>query len=56
MLLRILDRYEIRVPIKGSHAWWNPVLIFITCPRLPSEELVYYDRINDQMSVIEDIE
>lgn len=28
--LRMLDRYPIQLPVKGSHCWWMPDLIIIT--------------------------
>jgi hypothetical protein len=31
--LRILDRYEVQVPIKGDFVRWNPAVIFITTPK-----------------------
>ena len=31
-LLRLLDRYELNVPIKGAFVRWNPKIIFITTP------------------------
>lgn len=34
-LLRILDRYEVDVPIKGGFVRWNPSVIFITAPMPP---------------------
>lgn len=36
-LLRLLDRYPIKVPIKGDFAEWIPKLIFVTCPWDPRE-------------------
>jgi hypothetical protein len=35
-LLRLLDRYPVQVPIKGSHTWWLPDRIYITTNILPS--------------------
>jgi len=35
-LLRLLDGYRIRVPIKGSFVTWMPMLIIITAPMDPS--------------------
>jgi hypothetical protein len=32
-LLRVLDRYELQVPIKGGFVRWNPQFIFITTPK-----------------------
>lgn len=29
-VLRLLDRYPVQVPIKGSHVWWIPKTIYIT--------------------------
>lgn len=34
-LLRLLDRYTLRVPFKGGFVEWNPEIIFITCPSPP---------------------
>lgn len=31
-LLRLLDRYELNVPVKGNFVRWNPKVIFITTP------------------------
>lgn len=36
-LLRLLDRYELQVPIKGGFSRWNPGVIFITSPQSPRE-------------------
>lgn len=36
-LLRLLDRYDVRVPVKGSFTTWRPRFIFITCPRSPTD-------------------
>lgn len=36
-LLRLLDRYELSVPIKGGFARWNPGVIFVTAPKTPRE-------------------
>ncbi len=30
MLLQLLDRYPVRVPVKGAHTWWMPTKIVIT--------------------------
>lgn len=38
LLLRLLDRYPLQVPIKGSFVWWNPRIIIITS-NLPPETL-----------------
>jgi len=37
MLLRLLDRYPVMVPTKGSHAWWKPEIIYITTNILPKD-------------------
>ena len=29
-VLRLLDRYIERVPIKGSHSWWTPKRVYVT--------------------------
>ena len=50
----MLDRYPLRVPIKGGFAWWNPKQIFVTCPRLPEEEFVRHGA--EQNQVYEDVE
>lgn len=34
-LLRLLDRYPMRVPVKGDFTSWNPDYIFITSPYKP---------------------
>jgi len=34
-LLRVLDRYPFKVPLKNGFAEWNPDVIFITCPYSP---------------------
>ena len=39
-LLRLLDRYSVSVPIKGSHVWWCPDEIYITTNYHPKE---WYD-------------
>lgn len=35
--LRVLDRYPERVPVKGSFAWFNPSVIFVTSNRQVDE-------------------
>lgn len=42
-LLRILDRYPLDTPVKGSFTFWNPERIIITCPRIPQEEFVNHE-------------
>jgi len=34
-VLRLLDRYPLRVPFKGGHVEWQPQVIFITAPQSP---------------------
>ncbi len=34
-LLRLLDRYPVLVPTKGSHTWWLPNEVFVTTNILP---------------------
>lgn len=36
-LLKLLDRYPMRVPIKGGYVSWAPHEIYITSNRAPSE-------------------
>lgn len=36
-LLRLLDRYPVLVPTKGSHTWWLPDEIYITTNILPKD-------------------
>lgn len=36
-LLRLLDRYPLRVPVKGSFVPWNPEYLFITSNLQPTE-------------------
>lgn len=36
-LLRYLDRYPMRVPVKGGFVVWNPLRIYITSSRHPSQ-------------------
>ncbi len=35
-LLRLLDRYALRVPYKGGFRAWVPKVIYVTCPQPPS--------------------
>lgn len=36
-LLRLLDRYPMKVPIKGDYVEWNPSTIYITSNKSPTE-------------------
>lgn len=42
--LRILDRYPVQVPSKGSHQWWLPRTIIITSNFHPREWYIWEDR------------
>lgn len=42
-LLRLLDRYRLKVPVKGGFKWWNPRRIIITCPVKPDELFVNHE-------------
>lgn len=44
-VLRLLDRYPVPVPTKGSHTWWLPDEVFITSNILPS---LWYDKWEDR--------
>lgn len=37
MLLRLLDRYPLSAPVKGSYTRWLPKYIFITAPKSPTD-------------------
>lgn len=39
-LLRLLDRYPLRVPIKGGFTEWSPDYIYITCINRPEVEFM----------------
>lgn len=36
-LLRLLDRYRMKVEVKGGYRSWRPSKIYVTCPKPPSE-------------------
>lgn len=36
-LLRLLDRYPVQVPVKGSHTWWMPDIIYVTSNVYPED-------------------
>lgn len=44
-LLRVLDRYPLQVPVKGSFIQWSPKIIIVTCPVLPE---VLYSNLENQ--------
>lgn len=43
-LLKLLDRYNFQVPVKGGHAWWAPARIYITSNIDPK---LWYQGVND---------
>ncbi len=43
-LLRLLDRYPVLVPTKGSHTWWLPNEVFVTTNILPKLWFAWKDR------------
>lgn len=46
LLLRLLDGYPLRVPVKGGFTVWEPERIWITCPLSP--ENLYQGQLNYQ--------
>lgn len=49
-LLRLLDVYPLRVPIKGGFVQWRPKCILITCPQKPEDFCAhYYNECHDQL-------
>lgn len=49
MVLRLLDGYEMSLPVKGGFTRWCPKEIWITCPLPPSE--VYFRRLQNHGSI-----
>ena len=43
-LLRLLDRYPVLVPTKGSHTWWLPDEVFVTTNILPKDWFKWENR------------
>ncbi len=43
-LLRLLDRYPVLAPIKGSYTWWLPEKIFVTTNILPKHWFKWENR------------
>jgi len=43
-LLRLLDRYPVLVPTKGSHTWWLPTEVFVTTNILPKDWFKWENR------------
>ncbi len=44
-LLRLLDRYPVLVPTKGSHTWWLPTQVFVTTNLLPKDWYKWDNRV-----------
>lgn len=51
-LLKLTDRHDINVEVKGGSVFFNPEVIIITCPRSPEQEYVNHNT----NEVYEDIE
>lgn len=51
--LRLLDRYELSVPIKGGFTRWNPAFIFITTPKTVIETFDYDNRESEDLKQVE---
>lgn len=49
LMLRLLDGYQLRIPIKGGFTVWNPHTVYITCP-LPPEK-IYAGQLQYQGSI-----
>lgn len=43
--LRLLDRYPVRAPVKGSFVWWNPEVVHVTTNIHPTEWYDYSKRV-----------
>lgn len=43
-ILKLLDRYPLLVPIKGSWVRWSPKVIILTCPVPPREAYQWLDK------------
>lgn len=52
-LLRLLDRYELQVPVKGGFVRWNPEIIFVTTPKNPRETFTTEWREEEDLRQIE---
>lgn len=48
-LLRLLDRYPLRVPIKGGYVEWIPTTIFITSNKSPEELYTWEEKTRDDI-------
>jgi hypothetical protein len=51
--LRILDRYELDVPVKGGFARWNPQFIFVTTPKTITQTFDYEFRDPEDLRQVE---
>jgi hypothetical protein len=49
LLLRVLDRYPLRVPIKGGFVQWSPEVIIITAVCEPSDGWMHVTEDRDQL-------
>lgn len=47
-MLRLTDRYQIQVQIKGGFTWWKPKVIIFTCPVNVRECYTYIDKDGEQ--------
>lgn len=45
--LRLLDRYPQRVPIKGSHAWFRPLIVFVTTNVHPRDWYIWSNSVTN---------
>lgn len=43
-LLKLLDKYGLRVPVKGTFIEWKPVKIWVTCPYTPEVFTSFFHR------------
>lgn len=50
-LLKLLDRYDTRVNVKGTSMRWEPETIIITCPRPPAEEYTFWRNSTEHQAV-----
>lgn len=48
-MLRLLDRYPLRVEVKGGHRAWNAETIYVTCCKPPNEVYELADDSIDQL-------
>lgn len=49
-LLRLLDRYPLKVPIKGGYVEWLPTTIFITSHKHPEELYTWEEKVRDDIA------